>query len=182
MVGKRLGEALNNRGIGVEVNATDIVSMLNKRNLDYSSSYDMSREIVASAKSSNRNLSYFLDIHRDSQPRKMTTVTLNGKSYARLIFIVGKENKNFEKNLAFAQKINTKIEKSYPGLSRGIIEKDSHSGNGVYNQDLSPNSVIIEIEGIENTMDELYRTADAMGEVLSQYYWNATEVSNTLKN
>ncbi|GAJ41448.1 putative stage II sporulation protein [Parageobacillus caldoxylosilyticus NBRC 107762] len=66
-------------------------------------------------------------------------------------------------------------------MSRGIIEKDSHSGNGVYNQDLSPNSVIIEIGGIENTMDELYRTADALGEVLSQYYWDATKVSNTPK-
>ncbi|RDE34101.1 hypothetical protein DV713_08315 [Parageobacillus thermoglucosidasius] len=40
--------------------------MLKKRNLDYSSSYEISREIVASAKRSNRDLSYFLDIHRDS--------------------------------------------------------------------------------------------------------------------
>lgn len=182
MVGKRLGEALRNRGIGVEVDTTDIVAMLKKRNLDYSSSYEISREIVASAKRSNRDLSYFLDIHRDSQPRKITTITINGKTYARLFFIVGKENKNYEKNLAFAQKINTEIEKSYPGLSRGIIEKDSHSGNGVYNQDLSPNSVIIEIGGIENTMDELYRTADALGEVLNQYYWDATKVSNTPKS
>ncbi|PGT76869.1 hypothetical protein COD11_25435 [Bacillus sp. AFS040349] len=49
--------------------------------------------------------------------------------------------------------------------------KSSEQGNGVYNQDLSPNSVIIEIGGVENRIDELYRTADLLGNVISEYYW-----------
>ncbi|MDT2261244.1 stage II sporulation protein P [Paenibacillus larvae] len=49
-------------------------------------------------------LSYLIDIHRDSGPRKSTTKTINGKDYAQLYFVVGLENPNWEKNQEFAKK------------------------------------------------------------------------------
>lgn len=52
---------------------------------------------MASAQSNNRDLQYFIDIHRDSQRKKVTTATVNGKSYAKLVFVVGAEHANYEK-------------------------------------------------------------------------------------
>ncbi|MBD8071288.1 stage II sporulation protein P [Bacillus sp. PS06] len=72
--------------------------------------------------------------------------------------------------------MNEAIEEKYYGLSRGIFEKGKNQGNGVYNQDLSSNSIIIEIGGVDNTMEELERTTEALAEVISEYYWAAEKV------
>ncbi|MER2172723.1 MAG: stage II sporulation protein P, partial [Psychrobacillus psychrodurans] len=77
----------------------------------------------------------------------------------------------YEKNLQFANNLHTLLEKRYPALSKGILKKSSSQGNGVYNQDLAPNSLIIEIGGVDNTVEELHRTTEALAEVLSDYYW-----------
>ncbi|WP_425489437.1 stage II sporulation protein P [Geomicrobium halophilum] len=37
------------------------------------------------------------------------------------------------------------------------------------NEDLSPNSMLIEFGGVENTLQEMYRSADAVAEVLQAY-------------
>ena len=37
--------------------------------------------------------------------------------------------------------------------------------NGVYNQDLSDNAMLIEIGGVDNTFEEMYLTVDAFADV-----------------
>jgi stage II sporulation protein P len=178
LVGKKLGEQLEQKGIGTQVNTTDVVKELETRGLDYRSSYTMTREILQASTNQNRNLTFFFDLHRDSQRRPITTKKINDKNYARLFFIIGTEYENHEKNLQFAKEINTLLEKKYPGISRGIFEKSKSQGNGVYNQDLSTHSIIIEVGGVDNTMEEMYRTTDALAEVLAEYYWQAEPVMN----
>lgn len=96
-----------------------------------------------------------IDIHRDSQRHGKTTALINGKNYAQVYFILGHANKNWKQNEAFANKIHQLLEKNYPGISRGIWGKSSGNGNnGEYNQTLSPNSVLIEVGGIDNSADE----------------------------
>ena len=70
------------------------------------------------------------------------------------------------------------IDEKYPGLSKGVITKEGPSSNGVYNQDLHENALLLEIGGYENTLDEMYRTADVIAEVFSDFYWEAEKVSN----
>lgn len=177
MVGEKLGEALEKRGIGTEVDTTDIISLLNNRELNYYSAYNVAREVVSAATSKNKDLTFLFDIHRDAQPKEVTTVTLNGKAYARLFFIIGTEHNNYEKNLNFAKDINALLEKKYPGLTRGVLEKNKSQGNGVYNQDLSPNSIIIEIGGVDNNFEEMNRTTEALADVISEYYWQEEKVN-----
>lgn len=50
--------------------------------------------------------------------------------------------------------------------------------NGVYNQDLSGNSMLLEIGGVDNTFEEMYMTVDAFTEVFSEFYWDAKAVDN----
>lgn len=171
-VGEMLGRALERRGLGTTVDTTDIVQELENRNLDYTSSYDVSGEIMSAERAKNSNLKVFLDIHRDSLRKESTTVEMNGGNYARLLFVVGTGHKDFEKNLRFAEGLNQKISTQYPGLTKGILLKDSSTGNGIYNQDVSPNSVIVEIGGVDNTVEELHLTTEVLADVLSDYYWH----------
>ena len=49
----------------------------------------------------------------------------------------------------------------YPGLSKGIYKKGGPGVNGVYNQDFSPYTILIEIGGYENTTNEVLNTSIA---------------------
>ena len=178
LLGKRLGEKLNEKGIKTLVDTTDINSQLVKRKLNYYKSYAVSREVVQEAMQRNKEVQLLFDIHRDSRPRKSTTATINGISYAKPYFVIGKSNPKYESNLEYSKKLHYAIEKEYPGLSRGVFGKTKKEGDGVYNQDLSSRSVVIEIGGYENTLEELYRTVDILAEVISDYYWGeAVEAS-----
>ncbi|MFC5591632.1 stage II sporulation protein P [Sporosarcina soli] len=172
LVGKMLGRALERRGVGTKVDTTDIVQELSMRKLDYTSSYKLSGEVARSARADNKGLEIFLDVHRDSLRKDSTTVEMNGENYARLLFVVGTGHNEFEKNLLFTEGLHERLATQYPGLSKGIMTKDSSQGNGVYNQDISPKSVIVEIGGVDNTVEELHRTTEALADVLSDYYWH----------
>jgi stage II sporulation protein P len=177
MVGKKLGEELESRGIGTSVDLTDMTEFLRKNNTDYRKSYPMSRTLVQSAMASNNDLELMFDLHRDSSRKKTTTASIDGKSYAKILFVIGKGNPNYEKNQAVAQEIHKILDKKYPGLSRGIIGKNKSEGtNGVYNQDLSENALLIEFGGVDNNMDELYRSAEAIAEAVAEYYWKQKDV------
>lgn len=171
LLGERLMKNLEAAGIGAVDDKTNIGTELSKRDWTWGSSYKMSRLIVQEAIAQDKNLDYLIDIHRDDQRRKVTTIDIDGKKYAKLYFIVGVENKHYKKNLAFAKAINNEIKKVNKGLTRGIYSKNYKQGNGVYNQDLSPNSLLIEVGGVDNTLPELYRTIDLLSEILSEYYW-----------
>ncbi|WP_121664562.1 stage II sporulation protein P [Metabacillus litoralis] len=172
LVGNRLGDSLRSNGIWNDVSQVDIVNMLNNRNLTFGRSYQMSREVVVNELRENRDLEMAFDIHRDSLPREHSTIDIGGESLAKVSFVIGSGHENYKKNLDFTNGIHEVIEKKYPGLSRGVIIKDKSQGNGVYNQDLLPNSVIVEIGGVENNLEELYRSADILGNAISQYYWD----------
>ncbi|USK62380.1 stage II sporulation protein P [Peribacillus asahii] len=176
-VGDILKNELNSKGIGVEHNTENVAENLRKRNLNYHSSYTLSREKVQAAMTNNDKLKILIDIHRDSQRKKITTTTIKDKSYARLFFIVGKEHKNFEKNLKFAKEVNKKIEEKYPGLSRGVFIKGKSEGNGIYNQDIMEQSLLIEFGGVDNNLPEISNSIKAFADVFSEIYWRAEEVN-----
>ncbi len=171
-VGEMLRRGLEKRGVGAAVDATDIVQELSGRGLDFNSSYTVSGERVRAASAENKDLEIFLDIHRDSLRKDSTTLEVNGKSYARLLFIVGTGHESYERNLLFAEGLDSLLAAKYPSLSKGISKKDSSQGNGVYNQDISPNAVIVEVGGVDNTLEEIHRTTEALADVLSDYYFH----------
>lgn len=181
-VAEKLGKELENKGIGVQVDGTDFTKVVSEKGMKYWQSYDVSRPVVKDAMASNRNLRYIIDIHRDSQPHKITTTKINGKDYARTIFIVGGEHAKYEQNLKIATDLHKLIDKKYPGLSRGVTKKQGEGTNGKFNQDLNENALLIEMGGMENSLEEVYRTAEAIAEIFSEYYWQATEVNSIQQN
>ncbi|MFD1736736.1 stage II sporulation protein P [Bacillus salitolerans] len=171
LVGERLQHSLRLNGIWSTVFNNDIFTILDILNLDFSHSYAISREMVKKEKKSNKSLVLFFDLHRDSLTREYTTTSINGNDYAKLLFVIGNGHTNYKENLAFANELHELINMKYPGLSKGVMIKDTTQGNGVYNQDLSPGSVIIEIGGVENSFEELFRSADVLGYIVGEYYW-----------
>ncbi|MFK4997951.1 stage II sporulation protein P [Bacillus sp. N9] len=65
---------------------------------------------------------------------------------------------------------------------KGVYEKPRDSrNNGIYNQDLYDKSLVIEIGGVDNTLEELNRSVDALAEVISEYYWEQAVEASTMK-
>lgn len=175
-VGSMLADHLKDANINAAHDTTNVTKELHAKGWNYLDSYRFSRETIEKAMASNKSLNYFIDIHRDAQRKDVTTATINGKKYAKVFFTIGIAHEGYEKNLQFAKALNDNIENKYPGISRGVYKKDKSEGNGVYNQDLSDRSILIEIGGIDNNSEELQNTAKALADALSEYIKNAKKV------
>lgn len=179
IVGDLLGKELESKGIGVTVDKTNVGQELNKRNWKTAKSYEFSRTLVQQAMASNGKLNYFIDLHRDSLRKDSTSIEINQKPYAKLVFVIGKDNKNYDKNIAFANGMHEYLQAHYPGLSKGVLGKSGAHVDGVYNQDLSPNSVVVEVGGVDNDMKELKNSVGALAEAISHLYWKAEAVQGS---
>ncbi len=175
-VSEHLASALESQGIGSRIEKTDFISYMTKNGINYARAYDTSRKSIVTAMKNNRDLTYFIDIHRDSNRRNVTTTKIKGESYARISFIIGGENVHYKKNLELATTLRNMLEKKYPGLVRGVFEKKGSNTNGKFNQDISENAMLIEFGGVDNNLEELYRTSDAIADIFSAYYWQAEKV------
>lgn len=174
-VGQKLGSALESKGIGAIVDTTDINKVLNQKGLKHSKSYQESRTVVQEAMAGNKDLTYYIDIHRDSRRKDKTSITINGQAYAKIVFVVGGKNAKYGRNLALAKELHYELEKKYPGLSDGVIVNAASGQNGVYNQDLSEQAMLLEVGGVDNTFEESYRTVEAFADVFSKYHWENNE-------
>jgi stage II sporulation protein P len=169
MASYMLKEKLNDLGVQTVVNESNLAEFMRINSWDHAASYKASRIFILDAKNKYDTLEYYIDIHRDAIKKSEGTKVINGKSYARTLFVVGLDNPNYEPNLTLATTLNKKINDKYPGLSRGVIKKQGEGVDGVYNQDISPKSMLIEIGGYESTIEEVMCTVEAISKVLYEY-------------
>ncbi|CAG7636850.1 hypothetical protein PAESOLCIP111_03790 [Paenibacillus solanacearum] len=170
LVGKQLGHLLQQKGVPTLASNDDIAQKLQEQKRSYSESYAESRKSVDVAVKANPSLAYFIDIHRDSDvPRSTTTAAVGGKSYARILFVVGTNHPDYMKNKKLAEALSARLDKKYPGLSRGVLLKGAKEGNGEYNQSVSPGSLLLEVGGANNTLQESLLAADAFADVFADY-------------
>src|SRR5690625_3525778 len=176
LISEELKKSLADYGIGSLVDQTDFSQVLHDKGWDYWQSYQASRPIVEEVVNQNKQVNYIFDIHRDSRRKDDTTVTINAQDYAQLFFVIGADFEENEKNAQLATALHQQLDEAYPGISRGVAEMGGSGRNGVYNQDISANAILIEFGGVDNTLEELYRTVAAFAQVLSEYYWDAEQV------
>ena len=169
MASYMLRESLNNQQIQTVVETSDMTTFLNSQGWNYQNSYKASRYFIKDALKKYPNLDLIIDIHRDAIPKKSSTIKIDNKNYAKILFVIGEEYKNYKKNLALANNLNKKIEKKYPGLSRGVMKKKGQYVDGVYNQDLSEKIILIECGGYKNTTLEVYNTMEVIGQIIKEY-------------
>lgn len=129
--------------------------------------YVRSRQTAEAMLKEYRSVQVLFDLHRDSQPRSITTSTVDGKPAARVMIVVARgssslKQPNYPRNLEFAQSIYAEANRRYPGLMRPVYEEPAR-----YNQDLLPGAILFEIGGPENTLEETYRSIDMLSRVLA---------------
>ena len=164
-----LKEKLNQKGISTIVEDTNLTEFLELNNWNHANSYKASRIFILDKQNTYKSLKYYIDIHRDSINKKLSTININNKPYARILFVVGLEHQNYQKNLNLANKLNSLFEKHYKGLSRGVLKKEGPNVDGIYNQDISENSMLIEVGGVDNNIDEVLNTVNAIADILNLY-------------
>ena len=176
-VSYKLQNKLKDYNINSIVENQDIQEILRINNWQGSAAYKASRILINDAISNYKSLKYFIDIHRDSVGYNYTTLTTDNKTYAKLYFVVGLEHENYEKNLSLATTISDMINKKVPKLSKGILAKKGENVNGIYNQDVNGNVLLIEFGGVDNTIEEVSNTVDILSQVLSEYIKGDTNAS-----
>ena len=168
-----LEEIFNKNKLYTYVEESNIKEILNKNSWSYSYSYKATRTLLEQRKLEYPTLKYFIDIHRDSITKDKTTVIINNKSYAKILFLIGLENPNYQENLIFTEKLNNKINQKYPNLTKGIYKKGGPGVNGVYNQDFSKYLILVEMGGYQNTPIEVLNSSLALAEcfmeVINEY-------------
>lgn len=164
-----LREKLGNNNLNAYVETGNISEILRSNNWQYKYSYEASRLLLNDYLSKYGDTKLFIDIHRDSANYDKTTIDIDNKKYARLLFVVGKKHDNYLENYNLANELNELVKKVNPSLSRGISLKDGSGVNGIYNQDLNSNIILIEIGGQYNTITEVDNTLDILAKVLYEY-------------
>jgi len=127
--------------------------------------YARSEKTVRALLEEHPSIRIVLDVHRDSQPRHITTASIEGRKAARVMVVLGTgatlEHPNWRANLEFAKDFVAQMEDLYPGLSRKIYPKPHR-----YNQHLSPGALLLEVGGPENTVQEALRSGRMVAEVV----------------
>ena len=163
-----LKEKLEQLGISTIVEEKNIKETIEENNLNNSESYKASRINLENIKNKYPNIKIFIDLHRDSIGKNLSTTTIGNKECAKVLFVIGKEHNNYAQNLEFTSEINNLIIKNYPQLTKGILEKEGPGVNGIYNQDIGVNVILMEVGGFENTFEEVKNTLDIMSNIIKE--------------
>lgn len=164
-VGRHLSNALNSLGVKT-VHDTHIHTFPNINN-SYANSEKTVREIL----SKQKDFDIVIDLHRDAGVPN-PTISVDGRQVGRMVLVVGTAEKiplahpNFQDNLAFAYKIKRVCDEMYPGLMRPVqVQKEAR-----YNQHLHPQSLIVELGSVENTLEEALLAAELLASVLARVF------------
>lgn len=140
-------------------------SEVNKNKLDYSYTYSYSRNYLQEAINNYPSIKIFIDLHRDGVEKSISTVNINDKNYAKLMFFLGMGHENSDKNKKLVNNLENIIKKDYPELLRDTFIRQNDS----YNQDLSPDSFLIEVGGNYNTIFEVSNSLDVLAYAIAKY-------------
>lgn len=175
---RRTDTSLNMVAVGAaiaeQLNAAGIVTLQDATLHDYPSyngSYETSNATVREYLAQYPSIKVVLDVHRDAIQRADGTrvkpvVTLNGEKSAQVMLICGADNggnlPNFRQNLRFAAAWEARMEALFPGLTRPVLFDYRY-----YNQDLTTGSLLIEVGGHANTLDEAKRAGRMAAQALA---------------
>ena len=141
----------------------------------YNGSYQRSRAQVEMYLELYPSIAITLDVHRDALTANndetiiKPVAQVNGKKAAQIMLIAGREGStitsfpSWENNLKFAVQIQNKMNEIYPDVMRPVF----HCYR-MYNMDLTPNSLLVEVGTHGNTLEEAVYSGTLFGRALSE--------------
>ncbi|MBQ8825567.1 MAG: stage II sporulation protein P [Oscillospiraceae bacterium] len=164
-VGDAIADKLEEAGIGV------IHDVTKHDHPSYNGSYDRSRVTVSEILEEYPSIKVVLDIHRDAIEREDGTriapvADVNGKNAAQVMIISGCDDGTMNMpdhmlNFRFASALQQQLESDHSGLTRPLLFDYRK-----YNQDLTTGSVLIEVGGHANSIDQAVYSGELIGESL----------------
>ena len=164
-VGEALTEQLRQAGIGVlhDTNLHDYPS--------YNGSYVNSRETVEAYLEKYPTIRLVLDLHRDAAEdaegnQIPTFAKIGDDESAQLMVVVGSngsglDHPNWEENLSLGLKLHVQMERIFPGICRDLDLCAQR-----FNQDLSPQMLLVEVGTAGNTITEAIRGVQVLGQAI----------------
>ena len=162
-VGSEIARVLNEGGINTlhDMTLHDYPS--------YNGSYAASNATVRAYLEQYPSIKVVLDIHRDAIEQEGVRVKpvtrIEGKDAAQIMIICGCDQggnlPNFSQNLAFAGALEARLEGMFPSLTRPVLFDYRY-----YNQDLTTGSLLIEMGGHANTLEEALYSGELVGQGL----------------
>jgi len=178
--------SLNNKENVIQVGSimTDVLESKYKYNvihditkhdsISYADSYINAQKTIISQLGKNPSVKVVLDVHRDAMPannqkekeaiKDKYTAIINGKSAAKIEFVIGPDNKNYAELQKFVVYVKNKMDKLYPGLFYNTVVKSK----GKYNQFYRDHTLLIEVGCTFNTDKEAKYSAELMGIVIGE--------------
>lgn len=111
-----------------------------------------------------------LDVHRDAAPYQDYIRKIAGTNATGVRLVLGRTNANMKVNQDLAFRIKAIADKQYPNLV-----KDIFYGSGDYNQDLTPNSLLLEFGTDTHTRQRAEESAKFMADVLTKAVYGSDE-------
>lgn len=167
-VGDAITESIEEEGIAV------IHCKKHHDEPSYLGAYDSSAESINEYLAEYPSIKIVLDIHRDSittdeNEKIKPTFTCGGKKAAQIMIMCGNDNNGYydfpdwEQNMSLAVKLQSVAETDYPGMTRPL-----YFGDFMYNMNLAPGSLLIEMGTDANTLDEAVYSGEMLGKVIAK--------------
>ena len=156
-----LKDMLKDYGVEVIVEERDLLTDLKNMNLTYNKAYYVSEKWLNDL--NNKDLKLYIDLHRDSVEYKYSNVSIDGKDYAKILFVIGTKGE-YQGNMSVAESIDNEIKKINPSISRGIFTRYS-----TFNQDFSPNNIIIEVGGVDSSYESVSNSLSVLALAIKKY-------------
>jgi stage II sporulation protein P len=162
-VGEELARNLKKYGIDVLHNGT-------VHNSNFPAAYGASLKTIQQYAKSYPSIKIMFDIHRDglSSSQKLREVTtIKGKKAAKVMFVVGTNGNglphpNWKENLKFALHLQSVLNDKYPGLAKPIWVSKNR-----YNQQVTNDTLIIEVGGDGNLLSECLESTKYLAEAIN---------------
>lgn len=139
----------------------------------YSGAYARMQTTIEGYLAQYPSIQIVLDVHRDAAvdaggEQVGFTAQIEGASTAQVMLVVGTdegglEHPDWQENLANALKLQTLLERSYPGLCRGLDLRTER-----FNQHETPGSLLVEFGSTGNTLREAIRAGRCFAEGLAE--------------
>lgn len=159
-----LGNQLEEKGIHVVLETANFAEYLKARGLDYNQSYQASRNFMNDALVNYGGFDLIIDLHRDAIPREASFMQANGKTYAKMMPVIGGLSTNADVIKKNSSTLSDIIDGKVHGIMRSVMVREAY-----YNQSVSDRMMLIECGGDVNPFDEVKNSMDVLAEGIYDY-------------
>lgn len=133
---------------------------------NFPKAYTTSRGTLTKYLNKYDSFKLIIDLHRDAGPKSITTTKINDQSLAKIMFVVSQRSPYYTQNKKTVDKLMNIANDIFPGFTR---DKIFYKPKGYYNQNLKPNTVLIEVGTQNNTFVEAKNSGMYIARIIAEY-------------